>query len=887
MEVNQQHRTYRPRSVKTSGDQPWFYVGHGSSGNLTTSSCSQQERQALVKFMHSIKEDHGLLSSWRVGRDCCKWEGVYCDVTGTVVGLHLRGNVQKPHYLVDKYINLLEDNDVVLDLSSSSDYSQELITHDMSWIYGLSKLEQLDLSGVNLGRTQHLNNLCYTIHTLSKLSLSRCGLSMANFGSHHLNSSRELANIKHLDLSENSLSGQLPGFFLNMTSLVFLDYSSNDLSITQSLEKLLNVIPFISELRLSSCHIQNVSLSSTNLNFSTYSSIQHLDLSWNEIEGDFPSILTNMSSLLSLDLSWNKLNSYIPVMPNLLKLDISLNKLRKIEDVGIWRQCHLKELIASYNILEGEMNIGPSTNVSKCSQNALEILYLNLNKLNGSIPGSFGRFTNLRGLDLSDNELTGAIPEALGKLRLLQGLYLSNNQLDSFIPESLGSLTALKEIYLVSNRFTGPLPISLGRLTSLKVISVSSNLLNGTIPNSIGQLTNLQILDISYNSLQGVVSEEHFSNLLMLNYLNANSNNNLLFNISREWMPPFQLKFVHLGSCKIENEFPQWFRTQRKLEKLLLSNASISGPLPTWLCLLPSISDLDLSSNKLTGPLTNLPLVKERLFLQDNLFRGLIPRWFCKMTDLKVLDLSRNRLTGKILKCLWNMSLEVMLLSSNRLSGVIPSSLVGNPSLLWLQVNDNNLNGELPRDLGYLSNLSFLDLGENKISGEIPEWIGENITRLVAFRLHKNNFTGRIPHSLCKSYLLQILDLAHNNLTGSIPHCFGELHGMIEDTLDPYTMSRIGYSYGYGNIMQCSPHEKPPTTRSNNKDKEANKSNKVWFYLDIISGFGTGFWGIIGVLLFKKQWRYKLFMFSEEIMDKIYVAVAVKVLKMRRGRETT
>ncbi|KAD1553675.1 hypothetical protein E3N88_42631 [Mikania micrantha] len=769
----------------------------------------------------------------------------------------------------------------------------------MSWIFGLSKLEYLDLSNVDLSKTQNLDSLLYPIHSLSKLSLSRCGLSIANFGSHHLNSSRELASIRYLDLSENSFRGQLPSFFLNITSLVFLDFSKNNLSMTQSFNKLLNMIPFISELRLSSCLIQKASLSPTNLNFSAYSSIQHLDLSWNDIEGNFPSILTNMSLLLSLDISENMLNSSIPVMPNLLKLDISQNKLGHIGDVGIWRQCHLKELIVSNNDLQGEMIIGPSTNVSECSESALEILYLDMNKLHGSIPDSFGRFTNLRGLDLSNNELTGAIPEALGKLRLLEGLYLSDNQL-SFIPESLGGLTALKEIYLKSNRLRGPIPVSLGRLTSLRVFSVSSNLLEGPIPSSIGQLTKLYVLDLSNNYLQGVVSEDHFANLSMLKYLNANYNNKLLFNISHEWIPSFQLKVARLDSCKIKNGFPQWLQNQRKLEELVLSNASITGPLPTWLRLLPNIYDLDLSYNKLTGPLTNLPLVKvkysqSRLLLQNNIFRGLIPRWFCKMIDLKLLDLSRNRLTGKIPKCLWNMSLEMMILSSNRLSGVIPSSFVANPSLLWLQLNDYNLNGELPQDLGYSTKLGVLDLGENKISGDIPEWIGENTTGLVAFRLHKNNFTGHIPHSLCKSRTLRILDLAHNSLTESIPHCFGELAAMKEDGLYYSMLSRMAFRYGYGNIMQtlmdpsayadntylcgaplpneCSPHEKPPTT-SKNKHKEANK---VWYYcLDIMSGFATGFWGIIGVLLFKTQWRHKLFRFCDKIMGKIYVAVAVR-----------
>ncbi|KAI7747729.1 hypothetical protein M8C21_024745, partial [Ambrosia artemisiifolia] len=762
----------------------------GGNGNFITTSCSEQERLALLKFKRSIKDDHGMLSSWGVGNDCCRWERVGCDgATGRVVSLHLRRTLREDYYLFDRAGLLVEDYNL-----ASIDESYYLVGNEVNpCLTELVNLKHLDLSG------NHFKNSRIPEFIGSLKQLRYLNLSGAGFSGEIPHQIGNLSNLKILDLGSlpyyfNVLMIADMGWISGLTKLNHLDLSGVDLSRVHNLGNLLYTIPSLLKLKLANikhldlsendfkgCWIQNINFSPTKLNFSTRSNIQHLDLSLNRIEGRFPSVLTNMSSLLSLDLSENMLNSPIPVMPTLLKLDISANNFMHIDDVGIWRHCHIKELIGSYNKLKGEM-IGPSTNVSKCSQNALEILYLDSNTLNFSIPESLGRLTNLRSLDLSNNELTGPFPKALGKLRALKGLYLSNNQLRGSIPESLG------------------------RLTSLRMLSVSSNLLNGIIPNSIGQLTNLHLLDISSNSLQGVVSEDHFANLSMLKYLNANYNNKLFFNISRDWIPPFQLKVIRLSSCKIEDGFPQWLRTQRNLEELVLSNARISGPLPTWLRLMPIIRVLDLSHNKLTGLLTNLPLVyKVRyelggiLLLQNNLFRGLIPKWLCKRIDLHVLDLSRNKLTGKIPKCLWNLSLDAMLLSSNKLYGVLPSSLGRiDPSLKWLQLNDNNLYGELPHDFGYFINLEVLDLGENKISGNIPEWIGENVTMLGALRLHKNNFTGIIPHSLCKSHQLQILDLAHNNLTGSIPHCFGELDGMKEKSFHGFHM----LLFGYGNMMQ-------------------------------------------------------------------------------------
>ncbi|KAI3815972.1 hypothetical protein L1987_15656 [Smallanthus sonchifolius] len=150
---------------------------------------------------------------------------------------------------------------------------------------------------------------------------------------------------------------------------------------------------------------------------------------------------------------------------------------------------------------------------------------------------------------------------------------------------------------------------------------------------------------------------------------------------------------------------------------------------------------------------------------------------------------------------------------------------------------------------------------------------------------------------------------------GPIPHCFGELDGMkvksfygfslhfsgyvnirqvlkgvaldytktlkFITNMDPSIYAENTYLCGAPLPKECSPHGNPT---SKNKEEYANEPNKIWFYLDITCGFATGFWGIIGVLLFKKEWRHKLFMFCEVAMDKIYVAVAVRVLKMKRGR---
>ncbi|KAK1416439.1 hypothetical protein QVD17_32230 [Tagetes erecta] len=71
-------------------------------GNLTTASCYEQERQALLEFKHSVTDYNGMLSTWGVGDDCCRWERVGCDnVTGRVVSLHLRPSAKQHYYNID------------------------------------------------------------------------------------------------------------------------------------------------------------------------------------------------------------------------------------------------------------------------------------------------------------------------------------------------------------------------------------------------------------------------------------------------------------------------------------------------------------------------------------------------------------------------------------------------------------------------------------------------------------------------------------------------------------------------------------------------------------------------------------------------------------------
>ncbi|MFS8014273.1 putative endo-polygalacturonase [Helianthus anomalus] len=91
----------------------------------------------------------------------------------------------------------------ILDLSARNQY---LWADDMAWVFSLSLLKHLNLSGVDLIRAQNIDMVLYMIPSLVELSLSRCSLNNARLGP-YLNLSRLLPNIQYLDLSKNFFQG--------------------------------------------------------------------------------------------------------------------------------------------------------------------------------------------------------------------------------------------------------------------------------------------------------------------------------------------------------------------------------------------------------------------------------------------------------------------------------------------------------------------------------------------------------------------------------------------------------------------------------------------------------------------------------------------------------
>ena len=361
--------------------------------------------------------------------------------------------------------------------------------------------------------------------------------------------------------------------------------------------------------------------------------VTHLNLRHNQLTGEIPAELGNLTNLTHLDLPHNQLTGGIPA---------ELGNLTNLE--GLWLQ---------RNQLTGEIpgELGNLTN--------LERLYLTNTQLTGEIPAELGNLTNLTQLFLHNNQLSGEIPAELGNLTNLEWLYLFNNQLTGEIPAELGSLTNLGRLLLTNNQLTGEIPAELGNLTNLTHLDLPHNQLTGGIPAELGNLTNLVRLELQRNQLTGGIPAE-LGSLTNLEGLRLDSNQ-LTGEIPAELGNLTNLKDLYLNNNQLTGEIPAELGNLTNLEWLYLNNNQLTGEIPAELGNLTNLTHLDLPYNQLTG---EIPL--EQLFLGENGLTGCIPGG---LRDVPLNDLAQLGLDYCNLQTLW--------LSGNQLTGCIPNGLRG------------------------------------------------------------------------------------------------------------------------------------------------------------------------------------------------------------------
>ncbi|XVE86635.1 hypothetical protein DITRI_Ditri18aG0050200 [Diplodiscus trichospermus] len=367
-------------------------------------------------------------------------------------------------------------------------------------------------------------------------------------------------------------------------------------------------------------------------------------------------------------------------------------------------------------------------------------------------------------------------------LENLESLSLLNANISGNISFPSGSKCSalLTVVDLSQNTLSGPLSTvsNLGSCSNLKVLNLSNNNLEFSGIETRGLQLGLEVLDLSFNKISGgnVVQWILYGGCSELKLLSLKGNKiSGEINVSN----CRNLQFLDLSSNNFSMGTPS-FGDCLALEHLDVSDNKLSGDVSRAISSCEKLNFLNISNNQFSGPIPALPTSNLlRLYLAENKFQGEIPVYLTEAcSGLVELDVSSNNLSGVIPSGFGSCSsLESFDISNNNFTGKLPIEIIQNmSSLKELGLAFNYFSGPLPGSLSSLSNLEDLDLSSNNFLGLIPASLCENPTnRLQVMYLQNNILTGSIPAALSNCSQLVSLDLSFNYLTGAIPPSLGSL----------------------------------------------------------------------------------------------------------------
>ncbi|KAL3535005.1 hypothetical protein ACH5RR_003466 [Cinchona calisaya] len=800
----------------------------------------------IEKFKQSlIDSKSNRLSSW-TGEDCCAWKGVVCSKsTGHVIKLDLR-------------------NPTFFDETEIDFYSEYRYLNFRNNCLG----GQLNPSLVNLKYLQHLD---LSVNDFSEPTISTfLGL---------------LKNLRYLILSDTRLAGEIPHHLGNLSSLQVLDLSftprgffalHNSLT-TKNLWWMVR-LSSLKRLYLSGVFIRDPSWLSAITMLPSLTSLELASCGIQTIPDHLSQV--NLTSLASLDLSENALNSSIPFW--------------------LFNLTDLEQLNLRSNIIHGPINDAFEAMTS------LVYLDLNGNFINASISKSLCNMSSLGYMDLGYNDFEGSIPSEIGHLAQLTALILSYYKLKGFVPSSLGQLKKLQILDISSNMLTGVLSeLHFEKLKQLTILSTYDNH-DLALNFSSSWIPPFQLQYIHMRNMKiGPRFPTWLQNQRELQELNLRGTN--ILDTIPNWQTNHGLRRMRLNSNKFEGSLTSF---PPDIMELDLSGNCLKGNVP--------IPD-DLSNNQLSGRLPSCLgnwRYLEELNSANNSLCGQIPGSLDDLGNLVILHLNRNKFNGWIGLLRPNFkSLQFFDLSENGLEDFIPAwigeKLLG---LKFLRLESNNFQGGISHKLYQLTMLQVLNLAENNLTGSIPHcfnnfsmmlndtpggllFIGDRTATTLSdfikgrkveftFNLHLeslnlsvNQLFGGIPPSLSAINSLSYVNVSYNNLSGRIPS-----GNQLQTLNDPSTYQGNRGLYGKLLLNNCSGDTNIPAAFY---DKGHHESDHVeWFCAGIGTGFAIGLVGVLGVLHFKKSWRYAYFKFVENAHNRLCVMIALKASQLHRGIST-
>ncbi|PIM99501.1 Leucine-rich repeat protein [Handroanthus impetiginosus] len=612
-------------------------------------------------------------------------------------------------------------------------YNPNCYSKSLEWVSHLHSLEYLDLSYTNLSEATNWLKKVSKLNFIKTLQMSRCELQDIPpflFPS-KINASTPLAildlegnsfkvstlaliywfsNFSNTGLTSiyfdgNSMPGGIPNYLGNMSNLTYLGLSGNNLT-GELFELMMNLSEPVQE-KLEYLSLRNNSIGES---FSNMSRFSYLHLSENQLNGSI-------------------LEGYLK-LPHLLALDLSFNKLIGPVRESIGRLSRLRFLLISSNLLKGIITEDFMSDLSQLYVPPFQLQYL---RLRHCILGPhFALWLKTQRqfwfIDISSVEISDNIPSwFIGNLAS-NFLYLnaSNNQITGVFPDfsfsTISSPSNQRILDLSRNDISGSIYF-LCRATGWDLIDLSNNHFLGHILDCFSHFEMLRYLNLANNNFFGKISYS-FGPLNALSLLHLRNNS-----FSRE-LPSYmanltKLIMIDVGKNRLTKKILDWIGDQLSgLKVLILRSNKFYGSIPSSLCDLANIQILDLSLNKIFGVIPNCVHKYLAMTERKNENTLVIANYTTllghSLGEIYQFQSAYFMWKGKETKYISGRNaLEFQGVTTNNLSGCIPRNIGDLKSLDFLDFSRNHLSCSIPAGLGELT-LGVLNLSYNNLSGKIP-----------------------------------------------------------------------------------------------------------------------------------------------------------------------
>ena len=211
-----------------------------------------------------------------------------------------------------------------------------------------------------------------------------------------------------------------------------------------------------------------------------------LSLGNNNLKGEIPNEIGNLSNIRLLELNHNQISGMVPKemrkLNKLHSLNLSYTDISGPFFEGIEGLCDLEilQLVGCPNITSIPENIKYLQKLF-----SLRVSGIISKRINCSLPSTIGECKALREIEFIWANAENEIPRSIGALSNLTYLNLSNANYKGSIPVEISNCYNLRVLDLQENNLSGGLPAQIGKMNSLRQIILMKNHLTGDIPKSL------------------------------------------------------------------------------------------------------------------------------------------------------------------------------------------------------------------------------------------------------------------------------------------------------------------------------------------------------------------------------------------------------------------